>query len=79
MSSVSNLIPKAIKAITPHDTTPTSGCVGLRCLTDGTVKITDAKGNATSIALTAGQEIRVQIVLVWSTGTTGTYLGYFEI
>lgn len=78
MPAVDNLIPRGIKAITPSDTVAQAGLIGIRCIADGTVKITDRLGNISSIVMTAGQEIICQVSLVWATGTTGTYLGYRE-
>lgn len=77
MAAVENLSPKGLRAVTPSDTVE-QGLIGLRCVTAGTVKITDRRGNVNSIALAVGEELILLIALVWSTGTTGTYLGYTD-
>lgn len=77
MSSVVNLSPKGLRAVTASDTAEQM-LTGLRCVTAGTVKITDRRGNVNSIALAVGEELILQIALVWATGTTGTYLGYTD-
>jgi hypothetical protein len=73
--AVDNLIPRGLTAITPSDSAAVT-LTGLRCTTAGTVKITDRRGNVNSLTLAVGDEIVLQIVLVWATGTTGAYLGY---
>lgn len=78
MAGIDNLIPRGIKTIVPSDSVAQSGLVGIRCVSAGTVKITDLLGNVESIAMAANDEIVCQIRLVWATGTTGTYLGYRE-
>jgi len=61
--------------ITAHDTTP-QNYYGLLCITAGTVVFkSETGGSDISLAMTAGQTLPGRIVLVKSTGTTGTYAG----
>jgi len=69
-------------AVTVSDTTddPNGPFAGLWCLTSGTARVTlyasAANGSAAvSVPLTAGQYFPVSIRRVWSSGTSGTYLG----
>lgn len=70
------------KAVTVSDGTddPNGPFAGLYCLTAGTAKLTTyASGansaTAISVPMLAGQYFNVTVRRVWSTGTTGTYLG----
>jgi hypothetical protein len=83
MSSIQKVIAydNAI-AVTVSDATddPNGPFAGLLCLTSGTAKITlyGAGVNGTTfvtVPMTAGQYFQVTTRRVWSTGTTGTYLG----
>ena len=72
------ILPKGIKTVTLSDTVDQGSVIGLRCTTAGNVKITDRHGNATTLAMTLGETVWVQVRLVWSTGTTGAVLAYID-
>ncbi len=48
---------------------------GLYCMTPGTVKITTYAGTVQSVPMIANGYLYCGVRRVWSTGTTGTYLG----
>ena len=61
--------------ITTSDTTA-QNYYGILCLTAGTIVFkSEATGSDMSVALTAGQTIPGRVVLVKTTGTSGTYAG----
>ena len=63
----------ACVAVTPADDTDLPGgvCRSLLLGAAGAVKITDASGNTTTPTMPAGYN-PIQVVRVWSTGTTAT-------
>lgn len=63
------------EAITTSDTTP-QNYMGLLCTTAGSVVFkSESTGADLTLAMTAGQTIPGRVVLVKTTGTTGTYAG----
>lgn len=67
------MYPGGAEAVTPNDstnlTTPSVIYVGV----SGNVKVTTAQGDATTfVGVLAGTVIPVQVIRVWSTGTTAT-------
>jgi len=67
------MYPGGAEAVTPSDsvnlTTPSVIYVG----TTGNVKVTTAQGDATTfVGVISGSVIPVQVIRVWSTGTTAT-------
>lgn len=75
---VNNLSPKGLKAVTLSDTQEQQAVVGILCTAAGDVKLTDSLGNTTTLTLSAGDEINLQIRKLWATGTTATVLTYVE-
>lgn len=70
-----------IRAITPSDSAMDDVPLKIRCLTNGTVVVKTlgrlADATTYSRAMTAGQELDIPITHLMSTGTSGTYEGYF--
>lgn len=69
------MYPGGALAVTPSDTVNLDSPSVIYVGAGGSVRITDAQGNQTTFAgLSAGQTIPVQVIRVWSTGTTATSL-----
>ena len=64
-------------AVTASDSKddPAGPFAGLYCETSGTVKVTTYANTTISVAMVAGGYLYVAIRRVWSSGTSGTYLG----
>lgn len=78
MPAIENLSPKGLRAVTPSDTVDQGAVIGLYCTAAGAVKFTDRLGNTTTLTMAVGQELWLQIRLIWATGTVGTVLAYAE-
>ena len=61
--------------ITASDSVTQPEYRALYCSTAGNVVATDKKGNDETFAVTAGQVLPIQAVLIKATGTTATLIG----
>ena len=78
-SKINFLRARGIGAITPHDSNAIEPAAdAILCVVAGSCVITDLNGDISTVPMLAGQTLPVGVVLMASTGTTGTYFGLYE-